>query len=239
MSVTLQWPEIALRLILSAIAGALIGWNRSEHGRPAGLRTTLLVCMAASISMIQANLLMDTAGRATNSFIMLDLMRLPLGILTGVGFIGAGAILRRENRVLGLTTAATLWFVTVMGLCFGGGQKVLGMTALVIGVAVLWGLRWIEMQIPQDRQAMLVLTIGPGGVTDDDVRKKIRLADYRIVSLGMTRDNVEQRRELVCELRWRARSDDTQEPAFLDELARLPGVSRMKWSPEDAPAGLG
>jgi len=239
MPVTLQWSEIALRLILSAIAGSLIGWNRSEHGRPAGLRTTLLVCMAASISMIQANLLMDTAGKATDSFIKLDPMRLPLGILTGVGFIGAGAILRRENRVLGLTTAATLWFVTVMGLCFGGGQKALGVTALVIGMAVLWGLKWIEIQILQDRQAILVLTIGPGGLTDEEVRKTIRLAGFQIVSLGLTRDNVEQQRELTCELRWRARSDDTREPALLDDLVRLPGISRMKWSPEGAQAGLG
>jgi putative Mg2+ transporter-C (MgtC) family protein len=239
MPVTLQWSEIALRLILSVIAGAMIGWNRSEHGRPAGLRTTLLVCMAASISMIQTNLLMDTVGRTSDSFIMLDLMRLPLGILTGVGFIGAGAILRRESRVVGLTTAATLWFVTVMGLCFGGGQKLLGVTALAIGMAVLWGLRWIEMQIPQDRQATLCLTIGAGGLTDDEIRQTIRLAGFQIVSLGLTRDKVEQHRELRCELRWRAHSDDTQEPSLLDELSRLPGVSRLKWCPEGALPGLG
>ncbi len=104
----------------------------------------MLVCLAASISMIQANLLMDTVGKAGNSFIVLDLMRLPLGILTGVGFIGAGAILRKENRVLGVTTAATLWFVTVMGLCFGGGQLGLGITALVIGLIVLGGLKRIR-----------------------------------------------------------------------------------------------
>ena len=151
MSVTLPWPEIAIRLLLTVVGGTLIGLNRTEHGRPAGLRTTLLVALAASISMIQANLLMDSVGKAHDSFIVLDLMRLPLGILTGVGFIGAGAILRRENRVFGVTTAATMWFVTVMGLCFGGGQNSLGITAVILAIVVLWGLKRVEAKLPQNR----------------------------------------------------------------------------------------
>ena len=122
MPVTLDWEHVALRLILTVAAGFVIGFNRGEHGRPAGMRTTLLVCLAASLSMIQANLLMNSVGKAHDSFVILDLMRLPLGILSGMGFIGAGAILRKDSLVLGVTTAATLWFTTMMGLCFGGGQ---------------------------------------------------------------------------------------------------------------------
>jgi MgtC family len=72
--------------------------------------------------MLQVNYLLTLSGRSSDSFVMNDLMRLPLGILTGVGFIGGGAILRRRDIAVGVTTAATLWFVTVMGLCFGGGQ---------------------------------------------------------------------------------------------------------------------
>ena len=79
---------------------------------------------------------------------MLDLMRLPLGILSGMGFIGGGVILKRGDMVVGVTTAATLWFVTVLGLCFGGGQTVLGSVVLVIGLIVLWGLKWLELQLP-------------------------------------------------------------------------------------------
>jgi putative Mg2+ transporter-C (MgtC) family protein len=80
MSTATGWLEVALRLALTVLAGGLIGLNRGEHGQPAGLRTTLLVCLAASVSMLQVNLLLDTAGKAANSFIQLDLMRLPLGI---------------------------------------------------------------------------------------------------------------------------------------------------------------
>src|SRR5436305_2364226 len=104
MAASLQWSDLALRLALAVAAGALIGINRGEHGRPAGLRTTLLVCLAAAISMIQVNLLLGLQGRPSNSFVMLDLMRLPLGILSGMGFIGGGAILKRDNMVQGVTT---------------------------------------------------------------------------------------------------------------------------------------
>src|SRR5262245_42274689 len=133
MSPTLEWPEISLRLALAVAAGALIGANRTEHGRPVGLRTVLLVCIAAAVSMIQANLLLATAGNADDSFVGIDVMRLPLGILTGMGFIGGGAILRRGDLIVGVTTAATLWLVTVIGLAFGGGQLGLGVAATALG----------------------------------------------------------------------------------------------------------
>ncbi len=138
MPLNLSWQEIALRLALAFAAGGLIGFNRTEHGRPAGLRTTILVCLAACVSMIQVNLLLPLAGRHPDSFVMNDLMRLPLGILTGMGFIGGGAILRKGDLVLGVTTAATLWFVTVIGLCIGGGQLGLGIAGTLIGMLVLW-----------------------------------------------------------------------------------------------------
>ena len=75
---------------------------------PLASRTTILVCLTASASMILGNLLLGTLGRATDTLVRMDVMRLPLGILTGMGFIGAGAILHRGNVVVGVTTAATL-----------------------------------------------------------------------------------------------------------------------------------
>jgi hypothetical protein len=84
MPLTLTWADMAVRLASSVIAGAIIGYNRTEHGKPAGLRTTLLVCLAASIAMLQMNYLLTLSGRPTDSFVMNDLMRLPLGILKGL-----------------------------------------------------------------------------------------------------------------------------------------------------------
>src|SRR3954447_24337619 len=147
MPLTLRWAEISLRLALTVIAGALIGINRSEGGHSAGLRTTLLVCLAASVAMIQTNLLMPMTGKTPQSFAVLDLMRLPLGILTGMGFIGGGAILKKGDMVPGVTTAAPLWLVIVIGLCLGGDQIGLGATATALALLTLWSLKWLEARL--------------------------------------------------------------------------------------------
>jgi putative Mg2+ transporter-C (MgtC) family protein len=237
MSIALGWDDIAVRLILTVLAGTLIGINRGEHGGPAGLRTTLLVCLAASLAMIQTNLLLGTVGKSSDSFVTLDLMRLPLGILSGMGFLGGGVILKRGNMVVGLTTAATLWFVTVMGLCFGGGQLLLGLTALGLGIAVLWTFKWIELWIPHDRQGTLILTSVTPHPSDDDVCRMIRSAGFQILSQGMAVECAEQRRTLTCELRWRPSTTETSEPEFLKELEQLQGVARLRWSPQGLRAG--
>lgn len=79
------WTDIAIRLALTMLAGAIIGFNRGARGHAAGFRTTILVALAASVAMIQANILLSLGGKTPDSFSVMDLMRLPLGILTGVG----------------------------------------------------------------------------------------------------------------------------------------------------------
>jgi putative Mg2+ transporter-C (MgtC) family protein len=182
MPIAVEWPEIAWRLFLTGLAGTLLGINRTERGMAAGLRTTLLVCLAASVSMIQVNLLLHLAGRTQDSFVMLDLMRLPLGILTGMGFIGAGAIIRRGDIVSGVTTAATLWLATVLGLCFGGGQNGLGLVALAFGMLILWVLKRLEQRIPQERRAVLSLTVAGDGPSEAEIHSDMKTAGYRISS---------------------------------------------------------
>src|SRR5579885_724104 len=184
MTPELEWPAIALRLALTVLASAAIGLNRGEQDRPVGLRTTMLVALAAAIAMIEVNALLPLAGRTSDSFVMLDLMRLPLGILSGMGFIGAGAIVRREQLVQGVTTAATLWYVTVMGLCFGGGQIGLGIAACVLGMLVLWVLKWAEAQLPQDHQATLCLIAAEDGPAAEDVRQIVGQGGYEVASIG-------------------------------------------------------
>jgi putative Mg2+ transporter-C (MgtC) family protein len=77
MPLTVSWNDIAARLVVTLIAGMLIGYNRSEYGEAAGLRTTVLVCMAASVAMIQLNILLPLAGRPPHSFVMNDLCACP------------------------------------------------------------------------------------------------------------------------------------------------------------------
>src|ERR1700754_4630304 len=141
MPVTLTWEQITLRIALAAIASFLIGYNRDERGKALGIRTTMLVCLAATLAMVQTNQLMATTGKPSYSFVVLDLMRLPLGILSGIGFIGAGAILRKDGLVRGVTTGATIWHAPILALIFGGGQLVLGCAGTLLALFVLWALR--------------------------------------------------------------------------------------------------
>jgi putative Mg2+ transporter-C (MgtC) family protein len=230
MPYTIQWPEIALRLLLTIIAGGLLGLNRSEHGHAAGLRTTLLVCLAASASMIQVNLLLPISGKTSESFSVLDLMRLPLGILSGMGFIGAGAIVRKGSLVHGLTTAATLWFATVLGLCFGGGQLALGLALLLIGLLVLEGLKWTEKRRRQDRRATFAMVIKQAGLTDEQVAVYLKQAGYETGTWAVSYDQPDSSRALKIEVRWRAYPQEVKPPAFLSALVQEPGVLKVDWS---------
>ena len=107
--------------------------------------------------MILTNILLPVTGKTPESFAVMDPMRLPLGILTGVGFIGGGAIFKKGDLVTGVTTAATLWVVTVIGLCLGGGQLALGIAATALTVVTLWILKWVDVSIPREHRAMMIV----------------------------------------------------------------------------------
>ncbi|SDE45064.1 MgtC/SapB family protein [Paraburkholderia lycopersici] len=213
-----SWPDFAARLAVAIVAGALIGLNRGETGNAAGLRTTMLVCLA----MLQVNVLLLQHGKAQDSFITLDLMRLPLGILSGVGFIGAGSILRKDGLVQGVTTAATMWYVTVVGLCAGGGQYVLAIAGTLLGLVVLQTLDHLEDFLPRGRRAYVTL----GHDAGDDARKLLDDAlsgrRCRVVLRGVTHHTAEtashQRLDALFEVRWRARPDDDAMEAALSAL---------------------
>lgn len=174
MPLSPSWADIAVRLALTMLAGAIIGLDRGARGHAAGFRTTILVGLAASVAMIQANILLPLSGKMPESFAVMDLMRLPLGILTGVGFIGAGTIIRKGDLVVGVTTAATLWLMTVIGLCLGGGQLILGMTATMLAVITLWLLRWVDMMIPREHRARVVIAGPSGWAVVDELPRLLR-----------------------------------------------------------------
>jgi putative Mg2+ transporter-C (MgtC) family protein len=229
MPIELHWPAMALRLILTVIAGGLLGAERSKTGHAAGLRTTVLVALAASIAMIQMNLLMATNGKPSNSYVVMDVMRLPLGILTGVGFIGAGAIVRKNELILGVTTAATMWFATVVGLCIGGGQLILGSVSTIIGFGVLWGLRYIEAHFERYQLGELKITIEGDRLQLHEVREQLKASGLELKSLSFTNCTKEHRRKLDCEVRWPSPRESLSTPPILAELESLPGVVELEW----------
>jgi putative Mg2+ transporter-C (MgtC) family protein len=225
----LGWSETALRLALAAVASGLIGFNRGERARPAGLRTTMLVCLAAALAMVLMNLLLPTRGKASDSYVTLDLMRLPLGILSGIGFIGAGAIVRRGDIVEGVTTAATMWYVTVMGLCFGIGQIALGLAALVLAVFILWVLKWAERRIGSERRATLTLAFDAGCSVDRDAIAALAAEGFTVTGQSIAFTERGRLCEICYDIRWHGARDDAPVPDLTGRLARHAGVSKIEW----------
>jgi putative Mg2+ transporter-C (MgtC) family protein len=139
--------EIIIRLLLGTLLGGIIGFERQTHGRPAGFRTQLLVCVACALLMVISETYYAQSSADTESM-RFDPTRIAAGAMTGVGFLGAGVILKTGVSVQGLTTAACIWIVSAIGLAVGAGQYVAGITGFVITFISLWFLRIIEIRIP-------------------------------------------------------------------------------------------
>lgn len=231
MPLHIEWWDIALRLALSALASAAIGVNRGEEDRPVGLRTTMLVTLAAAISMIQVNLLLPIAGKGQDSFAVMDLMRLPLGILSGMGFIGAGAIVRRGSLVRGVTTAATLWFATTMGLCFGGGQIGLGLAALALAIFVLWPLKWVERWVGHHRRGSLSITAGNTNFIEQAILSRLAAAGFRTGECELLLGDHGKTCTIRCDIRWHDEHTSRSPTELVRELAQQPEIATIKWRP--------
>jgi putative Mg2+ transporter-C (MgtC) family protein len=132
--VELSSLEMVFKLLLAAALGGLIGLEREEHRHPAGFRTNIIVCItSAMITIAAAEFFPDPDSTA----------RILTGVLTGVGFIGAGTIITDKNRVIGLTTAASLWSVTGIGIIIGFGYYILAVAFTII-VFVILKLKFVE-----------------------------------------------------------------------------------------------
>ena len=136
--------EMAARLLAALAAGSVIGYERSFHGRPAGFRTHALVCLASSVLMLvtvyEAHWMREAAGR-----VQIDPTRMAQGILTGIGFLGAGVILREGLSIRGLTTAAGIWMTAAIGVAVGLGH--LGTAA--IGALFTWTVLAVVLKVEQ------------------------------------------------------------------------------------------
>jgi putative Mg2+ transporter-C (MgtC) family protein len=230
MPLHLTWEQIAIRLALAAVASFLIGMNRDEHGNPAGVRTTMLVCMAATLAMIQANLLLPTSGKMSSSFATLDLERLPLGILTGIGFIGAGVILKHGARISGVTTAATIWIVTVLGLLFGAGNLYLGIAGSVITYVILRGLKLMQVWLPRPYRGALHLGFTSTPPEENELRRQLLNSKWKIMQWQVEYGASGALTTVDCVLKASAPAARMPEtPASILQLRNLPGVGSLTW----------
>ena len=229
MTLTVTWPDVGLRIALTILAAAAIGFDRDIEGHSAGLRSSLLVALAACLAMLQANWLMNSVGKSPGSFVELDLMRLPLGILTGVGFIGGGAILKRGDNVQGLTTAATFWFVTVIGLCFGGGQIGLGVAGGLLALLILRALKMVEVKLKREHASRLWLKWKVGEYDAASAISALRGADLEISGFAVKQDTVARVEELRCSVRRLALREQRGLPPVVAEVVGRQGILEWEW----------
>jgi putative Mg2+ transporter-C (MgtC) family protein len=139
--------EMALRILAAVVAGGLIGYERSYHGRPAGFRTHTLVCTASSVLML-VTVYEAHWVRVTADMVRLDPTRMAQGIMTGIGFLGAGVIIKEGLSVRGLTTAASIWITAAIGILAGVGFYFPLVFTTVVTLGVLALFRWIEVRMP-------------------------------------------------------------------------------------------
>jgi putative Mg2+ transporter-C (MgtC) family protein len=139
--------ELLVHLVAALIAGGAIGIERSIHGRPAGFRTHALVCLSSSLLM-----LLTVTQRewfpGDGDVVRIDPTRMAQGIMTGIGFLGAGVIFKEGLSVRGLTTAASIWTTAAIGVLMGSGLYFPAAAATVLTLGVLAAFRWIENRLP-------------------------------------------------------------------------------------------
>lgn len=142
--------EWLLRIFVAGILSGIVGWERERHARAAGFRTLILVGMGCCLAMVVSLRIPELFSEVDSPYLRIDPARIAYGVLTGIGFIGAGTIIRSKGNVRGLTTASCLWGVSAMGLAVGCGYYFLGIGTTLFIITTLLTLKTIELKIPRD-----------------------------------------------------------------------------------------
>ena len=195
-----SWPaEYAARLLMAVIAGGLVGMERELRGRQAGFRTNILVCVGSALTMIVS---ISFASRDwphddSRFDLNVDPARIAYGVMTGIGFLGAGTIVKSGVSVRGLTTAAAMWCVAAVGLAAGFGMYTLTAIATVLIVAALWILDYLESMFPKWRyRTVVVRRKWKPGVIPETI-DRFKAARLRVIDASMQRSDEDLAHTLI------------------------------------------
>jgi putative Mg2+ transporter-C (MgtC) family protein len=223
--------ESLIRLLVATGFGALVGLEREIRGRPAGLRTNALVCLASALLIVvsRTGALVGIEG-PDNFLLNVDPARMAAGIVTGIGFIGAGAILRiHQSLVRGLTTAASIWFVAAIGVAVGLGAYALAGVATVLALGILALLNRLERKLaaPVYRTLTVSVSNDSRGETERRCREILAQQRMRVQQVTYRIDNTDGQARLLFSVR----SDREHDmPDLATEVAGLGGVATVEWS---------
>jgi putative Mg2+ transporter-C (MgtC) family protein len=176
---------IIQHLLIALAAGGIIGLERSYHGRPAGFRTHALVCVASSALMLVTVYQSHWYPEAFAGRVALDPTRMAQGIMTGIGFLGAGVIFKEGLTVRGLTTAASIWITAAIGILAGIGFYFPLAITTVLTLLTLSVFRWIESKLPGDYYGHLEVRFSRGAaMPEDDFRRFLKEQGFSIANLS-------------------------------------------------------
>jgi putative Mg2+ transporter-C (MgtC) family protein len=215
-AVLLTEYDIVLRLVLGFIAGAIIGFERSSRRQVAGLRTHILIALGATLLMLLSIWLPQTFTGMKNG----DPGRIAAQVVSGIGFLGAGAIIRLGNNIRGLTTAASLWFVAAVGLAIGGGMFLAAATAEVLTLVTLILLGMLEKRIfPSERFKLLEISYKNNNPDTGDTLDLINAAGLQIQSMDVNQGS----KDKGTKLRLLVRIPNTADIATLAKAIKSSG----------------
>lgn len=221
--------EMSLRLLGALALGGLVGLERSYHGRPAGFRTHALVCLSTALLMLVTVYEDWWLAQLGSARAVIDPTRMAQGIMTGIGFIGAGAIIKEGMTVRGLTTAASIWITASIGILLGIGFYFPAVLATLLTLGTLSVFRRIESRMPTEFYARLRVRFGSESAPQEDALRQL------VGSHGFTIANLDYRfnaREAYVEYHMSVKSRRAQSARTLGEaLAAIPSLIEFRLSP--------
>ena len=173
------------KLLIAAILGGIIGWERHRRGRPAGLRTHLLVCIGVTLMMlVSEHIFVQYQSHGHNSILRVDPARIAAQVVTGIGFLGAGTIMRSHASIRGLTTAASLWVVAGIGLAVGSGFILPAFFTTVLTIAILTLNDFVEKKMKRNKYKTMKMLITGQELSIDDIsqlleKNSVKLKNYK------------------------------------------------------------
>lgn len=180
-----DYLQILLRLLAALAAGGIIGLERSFRGRAAGFRTHALVCIASSLLMLVTVYENQWFGALTVARVVIDPTRMAQGIMTGIGFLGAGVIVKEGLTVRGLTTAASIWITAAIGILTGIGFYYAAGLGVVLTLGTLSVFRWIEGRMPTELYANFTVRFARDAVMPEpSLRKLVARFGFSVANLN-------------------------------------------------------
>ncbi len=214
-----MWIELVVRLILAFILGGVIGFEREQLGRPAGLRTHVLVCVGAALVQITV---LDFY--VLNPGYKYDPFRMASQVISGIGFLGAGTIIKEGASVKGLTTAASLWVVACVGLTVGTGLYIQAIVTNIVMYLGLKGLKKVEHRITRVVDAIIVQMVMPDATgIIGEVGSILGALEISITAIDVQQID----KDILIELSLKPTKSVSQE-VIIEELYKIPKIKSIK-----------